>query len=164
MLLINILGIAFQGNAQNYQLHAVFMYSFMKYIQWPSNADNFTITVLGSESEIIPHLKSMSEEKTLNGRAIQLKVTDSPIEIGPSDIVFLSRKWSEQENIVESWALKAREEKFLLLTDQAPAKGTSHINFIEENKKLLFELNRKRIELAGLRVSTELLALAKIVE
>jgi len=165
VLLIIILGVVQQGNAQNYQLHTVYMYSFMKYIQWPElPKDAFTIAVLGSDSEIIPHLESMAATKQMNGKPIIIRIIEETGDLGSCEMLFVSKDLSSQPEIISSWESLAREKHFLLLTDSAEITGLSHVNFIEQDNRLLFELNRKRIESAGLRVSTELLALAKIVE
>ena len=165
MLLIILLGVALQGNAQNYQLHTVYLYSFTKYIQWPENsADNFRIQVLGRDSGIIPFLEKLAESKKAGGKPISVVVIDDPGTIGSCDMLFISEDWSQDAEKVDEWALKAHKEHFLLLTDNAPVSGISHVNFTEADQKLIFELNRKRTEAAGLRVSTELLALARIVD
>nr|WP_255647443.1 YfiR family protein [Fulvivirga sedimenti] len=154
-----------QGNAQNYQLHAVYIYSFTRYIQWPENDNSeFIIGVLGKDSEVIPHLEKMAEVKKVNNKQIQIEVFDSPSMISKCDMLFLDKEWSTDNEFVDEWVEKARSNHFLLLTNEQPLTGLSHINFTEDNNKLIFELNRKRIESSGLRVSTELLALAKIVD
>ncbi len=165
VLLIIILGVALQGNAQNYQLHAVYIYSFTRYIQWPEKEDpEFVIGVLGEDSEVIPHLQKMAEVKKVNNKQIRIDIFEDPAAVGDCDMLFLDKTWSEDENFVDEWVDTARSGHFLLLTDGQPVTGISHINFTENNNKLIFELNRKRIESSGLRVSTELLALAKIVD
>ena len=165
VLLVIILGVASRGSAQNYQLHTVYMYSFTKYMQWPENEEtDFIINVVGSESEVIPHLQKMAASKKVGARNIVVNIYDDPEAVGNSHMVFLSRNFSMDRALISAWIEKARDAHFLLITDEAEVQGLSHINFTSAKDKLIFELNRKRIESAGLRVSTELLALAKIVD
>ncbi len=165
VLLITILGVALQGNAQNYQVHSIYMYSFMKYIQWPTGqSDDFTIAVLGPESPIIPHLESMATSKKAKGKPIRITILDSPEKVGACQMLFVSMEWSGKTELIHKLADLAKTEQFLMLTENAHLTGLSHINFIKDDSKVVFELNRKRIELAGMDVSTELLSLAKIVD
>jgi YfiR/HmsC-like len=64
LAVVFLLGSVVVADAQTYQLHSVFMYSFTRYIQWPeeSNQGDFEIHVLG-DSPILAELKKMSESK-----------------------------------------------------------------------------------------------------
>ncbi|MFT7643947.1 MAG: hypothetical protein ACI9G1_005713, partial [Pirellulaceae bacterium] len=68
---------------KEYNLKAVFLYSFGKYISWQdasANQGDFVICVLG-ESPITPKLKRVGSKRTLNGRKLRVEVvqwTDSP--------------------------------------------------------------------------------------
>jgi len=65
--------------AQNYKMHAVFIYSFTRYVQWPDayNQGDFEILVLG-DSTILDELKAMAQAKKVGDRVI--KVTGSPAQ------------------------------------------------------------------------------------
>lgn len=149
---------------QSAQPYAVYMYSFTRYINWPSteNDGDFLLGVLG-ESSVTPYLKKMASQKKVNGRTIQLVTFNSPEEIDhPLDMLFVNAAWSESMEKAKNYTEALPH--CLVITDRGSQDGSSHINFINEDDKLLFELNKSALERSGLKVSSELLALARIVE
>lgn len=151
--------------AQSYQMHAVYMYSFTRYIDWPAgDSGDFVIGVLG-ESPIMPHLAKMAAQKKVNNREIRLIKYASPDEFtGESAMVFISDEYSEDTQLINDILAKAGKSHCLIITDRVETRTNSHVNFIMEGEKLLFELNKAEIEKSGLRVSSELLALARVVD
>ncbi len=144
---------------QSAQPYAVYMYSFTRYINWPAETqDDFLMGVLG-ESPVTPHLHKMAVQKQVNGRTIRLITFQTPEEVSADlDMLLINDQWSEREDLVRKMT---NELPHCLVITQA---GTGHINFIQEDGRLLFELNKAQLEDSGWRISSELLALARVVE
>ncbi len=148
------------ASAQNYQLHAVYINSFIKYIQWPSSEGDFVIGVIG-DSPIIEHLEKMAAVKKAGEKSIVIKKFSSVATISNSDILFLPKESTIQLSEIitksESWNTLIITEK-----EGLGIEG-SGINFVERNGKLSFELNKSSLEAARLKVSTELTRLAILI-
>lgn len=153
-------GIAVQ--AQNYQLHSVYIYSFIRYTQWPVDdiSDDFVIGVLG-DSPLIPHLQKMAEVKKAGSRTIVIKKFSSVKEVSTSDIVFMSK---ESGNQLQELLTKLKGKHTMIITEEeGMGNEGSNINFVIRNGKLAFELNREAMDRSNLKVSTELTRLAIII-
>ena len=148
--------------AQNYKMHTVFIFSFTRYIQWPSayNGGEFEIIVLG-DSPIVEELKAMAQAKKVGDRNIKVTRINSPAEIRKCNILFVPAAQSAQINEILT---KVTAQSILVVTEEPGlgAKG-SNVNFIIRDGKLAFELNQDAASRQGLKVSTELSRLAILI-
>lgn len=148
--------------AQNYQLHSVYIYSFIRYVQWPDDAtsDDFVIGVFG-DSPVIPHLEKMAETKKAGNRSIVIKRFSKISEVSGSEIIFVSK---EADSQLQELLSKIGSSNTLVVTEEEGlALEGSNINFVIRSGKLAFELNKSAMERADLKVSTELSRLAIII-
>ncbi len=148
--------------AQNYKMHAVFIYSFTRYVQWPDayNQGDFEILVLG-DSPVFEELKAMAQSKKVGDRAIKVTKIKSSAEIRKCNMLFVPGSKSEQiKEVME----KVNTQSILVVTEEPGlgAKG-SDINFIVKDGKLAFELNQASVNKQGLKVSNELSRLAILI-
>jgi len=148
--------------AQNYKMHTVFIFSFTRYIQWPTayNGAEFEIIVLG-DSPIVEELKAMAQAKKVGDRNIKVTRINSPEEIRKCNILFVPAAQSSQINDVLT---KVTTQSILVVTEEPGlgAKG-SNVNFITRDGKLAFELNQDAATRQGLKVSNELSRLAILI-
>lgn len=148
--------------AQNYQLHAVYMYQFIKYIKWPENAESgdFVIGVLG-ESPATEHLQKMANTKKAGSRNIVLKKFNSPSEVKETHMLFIGKGvTSDMASIIKH----TQNTNTLLVTEEEGfGLEGSNINFVVRNGRLVFELNQNAMERENLKVSTELAKLAIVI-
>ena len=159
-LAIVILGSA--TYAQNYQLHSVYIYSFIRYVQWPegNTSEDFVIGVLG-DSPVIPHLEKMAEVKKAGNRTIVIRKFGTIDEVMGSEIVFVAK---ESGSHLKSLLDKLGAANTLIITEEEGlGLEGSNINFVIRGGKLAFELNKSAMERADLKVSTELSRLAIII-
>ncbi len=154
----------FAASAQKYQVHSVYIYSYMKYIKWPDASDSepFKLGIMG-DSEVTPFLEKLAASKRAGNREIHLIRLDTTDHSAGLDMLFIpSGSLSAQK--MEALSLLASQENIVLLTEERTFPVGGHINFIEEDNKLFFELDRRALESAGLRVASELMALARPVQ
>ncbi len=160
LLVLVVLLFGSSVRAQNYQLHAVYIYSFIKYVQWPGENESFTIGVLG-DTPLLSHLEKMAASKKAGNRPIVIVKFQSVESIKPTNILFVSNTTSEE---IDSLLEKSEKNNSLLITEkEGLGMAGSAINFVERNGKLAFELNKSSIDNAGLKVSSELSRLAIII-
>lgn len=149
--------------AQNYQTQGVFMYSFVRNIQWPESEKqgNFEIVVLG-ETPMLDELKTMAEKKKGDkDRTIVVTKIKSLAEFKKAQILFIPAEKSSQ--LADALA-KVGDRSTLIVTEQAGlgAKG-SDINFIKKDNKLAFELNQATLAKHKLKAAIDITRLAIII-
>jgi len=150
-----------------YQLKAAFLFNFAKFIEWPEKSfagpqAPFTICVIGQD----PFGGALDEylAKTIEGRPVQLAHyanVNGPAETRHCQIVFISASEKAHfHDVIES----LRGSAALLVGDAdgfAASGGT--IEFTLEDNHIRFSINPDAAQRADLKLSSKLLALAKIV-
>jgi hypothetical protein len=152
----------FAGNAQNYKLHSLFIFSFTRYVQWPEthNQGDFEIFVLG-DTPLTEELKVMAQAKKVGDRNIKITKVNSVAEIKKCNILFVPASKSAQ---LADVIAKISTQPTLIVTEEngLGAKG-SNINFVVRDGKLAFELNQTSTAKQNLKVSNELSRLAILI-
>lgn len=142
-------------------LKAAFIYNFTKYIEWDANnADDFTIYIMGNSSIYEP-LSEIASTKTVRNKRIVIRRINTPEEITGCNVLFISAG-----NSYPLTTIFANTGKGTLTISETPGyanMGTA-INFVIVNDKLKFEANVKSINDEGLKASSQLLKLAKIID
>jgi len=148
--------------AQDKKFHSVFIYNFTKYIEWPSayNSGDFIIGVLG-KSDITQNLQEMANMKTVGKQKMVVKVFNSVNEIGKCNMLFIPTSQSDQIGLVKS---RLSNSATLIISEKnGLGRKGSGINFVVENGRWRFELNRSVVENQNLKVSSELDKLAIVI-
>jgi hypothetical protein len=160
LLLLFVFGFVRMATAQNYQLYTVYIYSFIRYIQWPNSEGDFVIGVVG-DSPVFEYLEKMAAVKKAGDRVIQIKKFSSSASIIYTDILFISKESSGELGKIKE---RLGTASTLLVTEkEGMGVEGSAINFIERNGKPAFELNKASLEAANLKVSSELTRIAILI-
>jgi hypothetical protein len=141
--------------AQNEKFKAMFIYNFIKYVEWPegTNGSNFLITIIG-DSPIKTELESIAGLKKVGTATLEIKRVKSIAEIGDSQIIYIP---SAKKKLLPEVVTKSHGKPILIVSDEA--SGDFGINFIEMDGKLKFQIAKSRIESHSLRVNSSLLSL-----
>jgi YfiR/HmsC-like len=148
-----------------YHVKAAFLYNFTKFVKWPEKAfpnaaSPIKICILG-DSPFGSSLDAI-ENKTAGGRKLVIFEAKSVNDIDDCHVLFISNG-SEEEFL--SSIERVQEKNILTVGDkQSLARKGSVINFIVVNNKVRFEINAKSAERANLKISSQLLKIARIVE
>ena len=148
----------------NAKVKALFIYSIGKYVEWPADLKKgeFKIVVYGNYPTLLQELTTISKEKLLGDQNIKIKQVDQLDQIDVCHMIYIDKKSSE---ILPQVINKTANSNTLILTDnEGLAKAGSGINFFYENSKQRMEINPENIEKRSLKISAQLLSLAKIVE
>jgi hypothetical protein len=167
LLLISgsLLGADVGQRAGEYQVKAAFLYNFAKYVQWPAEAPavqagTFVITILGDDP-FGPSLDETLRGKTIDRLKVVVRRAGSPEELRASQIVFISE--SQRGQLPE--ILKRLEGAPTLtvaeMDDFAERGGV--IGFRMDGDRVRLDINPSAAARARLRISSELLKLARIV-
>lgn len=151
-------------NNANSKIKATFIYNFTKYIDWPEKykEGNFVIGVLGTTS-FYNDLTALLTKKSVGKQIFEIKsYTNIESITGNCHILFIPADHSAQMADVLK---KLKGKSTLIVTEKSGlAKQGSGINFVVENNKQRFELNKTNIEKYDLKVSSTLASLAIAVE
>ncbi len=150
-------------SASEYDIKAVFLYQFTRYLQWPEGIEPeaFTIVVLG-ESPIIEPLQEIAKKKTVGSKAIVVRQCAEIEEIGRPRILFYAK--SAVPKIAR--VLEKTRGTDILIVGEAEGLGSRGvaINFVLQEGTVKFEMNEKTLNEARIRTSSQLLKLAILVD
>ena len=159
ILLAVLLTSSFRGSdIDEYQVKAVFIINFAKYVDWTSNENesDFKIGIVG-QSPIKAELEKIAEYKKVSARTMQVVQLD-PEKLVPCNIVFVAEPESRR---VQQLARDFTGKGVLLVSeDNKSASHAAGINLIKNDNKIKFEINQTSIKQAGLRLSSQLQLLA----
>jgi hypothetical protein len=148
-----------------YEVKAAFLHNFAKFVEWPGKANPKTkrtiiFGVLG-ESPINAALESFKNRPVLCCKPV-IKHFKKPEDVTFCHVLFIS---SADERRLEKILKTLKGSNTLTVGD---VKGFAQlggiINFIIVKNKVRFEINVKAAEEAGLKISSKLLRLARIVQ
>jgi hypothetical protein len=147
-----------------YEVKAAFLYNFARFVEWPEPPGGdgpFVITVLGRDP-FGTVLDDTLRGKTVDAKAVQVRRVSRSEEVGGSRIVFICD--SEKDRLPA--ILKSLESAPVLtvgeMTEFAERGGV--IRFKVEQDRIRLEINVAAAERSRLRISSQLLKLARIVE
>ena len=144
---------------QNFQTHALFMYSFTRFVQWPpeSSAGDFEIVVLG-DSPILNELKAMADKKKAGSRTIRVTKISSVADFKKGHILYVPIDWTAKYPEVTA---KIGDTPVLLVTEQAATANKGCVNFVNnKDGRLAFELSQAQMGKHKLRATAELTRMA----
>ena len=157
--------VSIQGDVreQQYAFKAAFIFHFIEYIEWKNNAESptFNFAVLG-KSPITEQMLIISNNQKVKNKKMDVKEYNNLDDVGFCNILFVPQNSSTPiETIVSKFAGKP----VLIVTEQLThEKNNAHINFFISEKKLKFEINRKAVNKVEIKISSQLLQHATIVD
>jgi hypothetical protein len=153
-----------EPNNSNAKIKATFIYNFTKYIDWPDKykEGSFVIGILGTTTFYNDLTALLSTKTAGNQKFIIKSYPDAESLNGTCHILFIP---AENSTWLPNVLKKIQGKCTLIITEKSGlAKQGAAINFIVENNKQRFELNKTNIEKYNMKVSSTLVALAKKIE
>jgi hypothetical protein len=167
-----------QSKPQEYEVKAVYLYNFGRFVQWPAAgpasapanpqaptpnataADLFTICVLGRDP-FGPVLDTTLAGELIDGRKLVAKRITATRDAAHCRIIFIGS--SEAPRIKE--ILNSLEKSSVLTVSDMPdfINNGGMIQFVLKDNKVRFEVNLIAAEKAGLTVSSQLLKVATAI-
>jgi hypothetical protein len=153
-----------QPKPSEYQVEAVYLLNFAKFVEWPSKAappeGPFNICVLGQYPFGAALDKTIAGE-SIDGRKVVVQRISKPQEAISCRILFIGL--SEEGRLAE--ILKTLDKASILTVSNVPkfSQRGGMIQFVVEANKIRFEVNLASAERAGLTLSSELLKVATAV-
>ena len=148
-----------------YQVKAAFLYNFVKFVEWPSvlngSQDPIVIGILGPDP-FGPVLDRTFADKRVGGRRLELRRYGKVEELQLCHVLFVSstlkRDWSKVLAAVQGTPV-------MTVSDEGGfVESGGIIELLLEDNKIRFDINLNEGKRSGLKISAQLLQLARRVE
>lgn len=138
---------------------AMFVYNFTKYFDWSAieTHQEFIIAVYGNTG-ISKYLNEVAARKNVNGKAILVKTIMSiPEAAGAQFLVVAAGSTHAISEVADNPKLKS---VIIISEEKSAIKKGAHLNFVNIDGKMRFEMNESLMKNNGIRFSKELASLA----
>ncbi len=155
-----------EQSAGEYELKAAVLYNLTQFVQWPSSNDPdprapFQLCVLGWDP-FGNSLTSITANKSVNGRPLAVRRLRTSSEVRACNVLYISS--SERQSIVPTLA-SLKSASVLTVGEMSHfADRGGMVQFTLEEKRVRFDINLDAASNAGLKISSRLLVLARIVK
>lgn len=159
VLLSLVLAPAHAGSTE-YELKAAFIYQIAKFVDWPPSNAPLRFCVIGGN----PFGSALEtiRGKLVNERKMEIRLLDMGAEFHDCALLFVA---APAERHLDRVVALSRGAGMLTLGDsEGFAQRGAMVNFFAEQGKLRFEINLDAARQGGVKISSKLLALARIVE
>ncbi|WP_299763551.1 YfiR/HmsC family protein [uncultured Dokdonia sp.] len=135
------------------QQRAIFIFNFAQQVIWPeeSRKDAFTIGVMGADPTIV-NVNQMAQKRFVYGKPIQVRRINRISEIDDLHIIYVHKKYNFN---VESILKQIRGKRILLITE-GYSYNASMINMIRAEGTYKYEINKRLISRANLKMTSSL--------
>ncbi len=144
-----------QAQTSMTKIESLYIYNFIKNIQWSNVTDKYIIGVY-SNSSTYDELKSILSVRKFNGKSIEVKKLSSPTQSSECHIVFVSQS---NGGMVKKIVASADTKNTLIVSERGQLNNGAGIAFVLANSRLQFKINKTTCSAAGLQISASLLAL-----
>ena len=148
------------GQADDVALQAAFVLNFLQYVTWPNLQPEAPVTILCASSTDLETFARVLGARSVGGHALRLSPY-SPEAAKTAQVAFL-REGGRGE--LRQMLAECASYPILTVSDAAGfAQMGGIVNFYRKSGKLRFEINVDAVSRAGLRISSQLLKLARIL-
>ena len=150
---------------REYQVKAVFLFNFIQFVEWPATvfaATNspVTIGILG-DSDIVVPLEKVLRDETIKDRPLTIKQSRRVEDMRGCQLLFVSK--SEKARLGAILASVADTNTLTVGESDGFAHRGGVINFFLDANKVRFEINLEAARHQGLKLSSQLLNLGKLI-
>ena len=156
-----------QAIDREYKLKAVYLYKFATYIDWPVEAfedatSPFVIGILGPDP-VGSDLRKVSKVKKIDGRRIDVRNYKQAEEVRDCHIFYMTRALDSETQLAAIKRLSGRNMLFVGETPDFLNHG-GMIHFVIQENRVQIRIAKSTSEREGLKISAQLLRVAKEVK
>jgi len=151
--------------SKEYQIKAAFLFNFAQFVEWPpaafadANAP-ISIGVLGDDP-FGPILDQTVQGETINHRKLIIQRSQRAADLKNCHLVFISK--SERSRLADIFnSLESASVLTVSETENFARRG-GIINFYLDGNKVRFEINADAAQRKGIKISSQLLKLGKVL-
>jgi len=153
-----------QQKPGEYQIKALFLYNFLNFVDWPADSSfhsspTINVCIIGDD----PFADALDDirNETVKGKKLAIRFYRPFDEPEGCHLLFIP---ASEKNHVGHILRPVRESNVLTVADTVEVgRHGAIISFLIEQKKVRFAINIDAARRAGLKISSKLLKLAKIV-
>ncbi len=149
-----------------YKVKAGYLFNFAKFIEWPdsafSSAQAPLVVAVLNDAAALPVLQQVLQGKAVNGRPIEVRLVATPSAGNGAHLLLVTRTAKLEPAAIReqlggsSTLLVGEAENF--------AEKGGMIGFFKDGESLRFQLNLEAATSAGLKVSSKLSSVARVVK
>jgi len=148
------------------EVKAAFLYHFAQLVTWPEESDPatpITVAIVGPDP-FGPKLETTIGGQTVRGRTLRIVRAPTVAEIGgPAHIVFIGHK--DRGEIDRALAALGKSPSLTVSATSGFAKRGGMVEFrLTPQERVTFDINVEAVGAAGLKMSSQLLKIARVVE
>ena len=155
-LLVVILVFSTRSYAQetNYKSYSLFVYNFIKYIEWPENSTDFVIGVMG-DSPIVKELENLAKTKKAKGQQILIRKLTAVDDAINCQMVYIP---PGKSSLLKAILEKTKGKPILVVGErEGLAKKGAGMSFVTlDDDTLKFEFNQNALNQNSLKIPTVL--------
>ena len=150
-----------QAQSAEQQIKAAFLYHFCSYVQWPErdpsiNHTHVTVGVAGT-SKAIRLVRETLEGRSNKKCVFHVRTIKPGDDLSDVQMLYIAQK---SRFTLEDFLEPPNTPPILTITDGEPLSNNSMINFVIRDDHVRFVISKSRANQAGLKLSSELLAVA----
>ncbi len=148
------------------KVKAGYLFNFAKFIEWPDSAFSspqapLVVAVL-NDAAALPVLQQVLRGKAVNGRPIEVKLVTTPAAGHGAHLLLVTRAAKVEPAVIHD-QLVGSSTLLVGDTENFAEKG-GMIGFFKDGESLRFQLNLEATTAAGLKVSSKLSSVARVVK
>ena len=151
--------------ASEYEVKAAFIYNFARFIEWPDicrreEKKELVLCILGSDP--FGSALDIIRNKTIGDKKLVIRMCKDIKNLDSCHILFISASEKERSASILKFL---KSSCILTISDiEGFAQSGGIINFVIEENKVRFEINIDAANRAGIKISSKVLKLAKIIK
>lgn len=160
-----VAGIAASASRSEYEVKAAFVLNFASLVEWPSDSfqggDELKVGILG-DADYVEEVRSWLDGRSARSRVIRAQRLSSLARLEDQHVVFVTESAASKVETVHE--VVAGASVLLVGETEGFAERGGAINFYVEESRIRFEVNPKAVRDAGLRVSSRLFSVARVID
>lgn len=139
---------------------AAFLYRFTGYVDWPSQAladPQFTIAVLDAD-DVATELARLLQHRLIQNRAAQVRSIKTVKELSNAQMLYIGA--AHRDDLRRMIGGIASRPVLIVTNEEGGLDAGSTVNFLLIDQRVRFEISLDAAQRAGLKVASELLAVA----
>ena len=153
-----------EGSRDEFRIKGAFLFKFIKYTRWPTEhlPEGAPIqVVLAGPQPHLAEIESLLEGRKIRGHTIYVKRVKKAKDVRAPTVLFCAGlKPEEEAQLLESFG---RKPILFVGNEEGSAVRGATMGFYSSDGKVRFAVNKQSAKKSKLKISSELLKLAKIV-
>ncbi len=139
---------------------AVYLYRFAGYVEWPPETPahtRFTIAVMGDD-QVAEALSRLLPQHSIRGQPAEVRVAHRVADLAGAQMIYVGE--NHRGDLRDALAAVEHRPVLVVTGETDGLAAGSVVNFVQDDNKIRFEISLDAATRVGLKISSQLLALA----